>query len=64
MKENTLLFRRTAKNINSERNFLNLVKILNDVAAKYDYPVIVSTHPRTRKMVEQKGISFHQNVQR
>ena len=51
------------ENINSERNFLNLVKILNDVAAKYDYPVIVSTHPRTRKMVEQKGISFHQNVQ-
>jgi len=51
------------ENINSEKNFYNLVKILNDVAEKYDYPVIVSTHPRTRKMVEQKGIQFHKNIQ-
>lgn len=50
------------ENINSEKNFNNLVKILNDVSEKYDYPVIVSTHPRTRKMVEQKGIQFHKNV--
>ncbi len=40
------------ENINSEKNFLNLVQILNDIAQKYDYPVIVSTHPRTRKMIE------------
>lgn len=51
------------ENINSERNFLNLVLILNSVAGKYGYPVIVSTHPRTRKMIEQKGIQFHPNVQ-
>lgn len=51
------------ENINSERNFLNLVLILNSVAEKYGYPVIVSTHPRTRKMIEQKGIQFHPNVQ-
>lgn len=51
------------ENINSEKNFANLVKILNDVAEKYNYPVIVSTHPRTRKMIEQKGIQFHENVQ-
>jgi UDP-N-acetylglucosamine 2-epimerase (non-hydrolysing) len=51
------------ENINSERNFLNLVKILNAVAEKYGFPVIVSTHPRTRKMIEQKGIQFHPNVQ-
>lgn len=51
------------ENINSEKNFNNLVKILNDVAEKYNYPVIVSTHPRTRKMVENKGIQFHKNVQ-
>jgi len=51
------------ENINSERNFNNLVQILNDIAQKYDYPVIVSTHPRTRKMIETKGVTFHKNVQ-
>ncbi len=51
------------ENINSEKNFNNLVKILNDIAEKYNYPIIVSTHPRTRKMIEKKGIQFHKNIQ-
>ena len=51
------------ENINSERNFNNLVQILNEIAHKYDYPVIVSTHPRTRKMIEAKEVTFHKNVQ-
>ena len=51
------------ENINSETNFFNLAKILNNIAEKYNYPVIVSTHPRTRKMIEKKGIQFHENVQ-
>ncbi|WRQ33765.1 UDP-N-acetylglucosamine 2-epimerase (non-hydrolyzing) [Bacteroidales bacterium MB20-C3-3] len=51
------------ENINSERNFNNLVQILNDISSKYDYPVIISTHPRTRKMIEAKGVTFHKNVQ-
>ncbi len=51
------------ENIASEKNFFNLVKILNTVAEKYGYPVIVSTHPRTRKMIEKKGVTFHENVQ-
>lgn len=51
------------ENINSERNFNNLVQILNDIAQKYDYPVIVSTHPRTRKMIEAKEVTFHKNIQ-
>ena len=51
------------ENISSEKNFFNLVEILNVVAEKYDFPMIVSTHPRTRKMIEQKGIQFHKNVQ-
>ncbi|RNC64754.1 non-hydrolyzing UDP-N-acetylglucosamine 2-epimerase [Proteiniphilum sp. X52] len=50
------------ENISSEKNFDNLVKILNDIAQTYDYPVIVSTHPRTRKMIEKKGVTFHPNV--
>ncbi|MCI2253106.1 UDP-N-acetylglucosamine 2-epimerase (non-hydrolyzing) [Domibacillus sp. PGB-M46] len=51
------------ENINSETNFLNLINSLNAVAEKYNMPVIISTHPRTRKMIEAKGISFHNLVQ-
>lgn len=51
------------ENINSEKNFNNLVEILNTIAEKYNYPVIVSTHPRTRKMIEANGVIFHKNVQ-
>ena len=47
------------ENINLERNFLNLVESLNARADKYNFPVIVSTHPRTRKMIEEKGIKFN-----
>lgn len=44
------------ENIASEKNFFNLIEILNAVAEHYQLPVIVSTHPRTRKMMERKGI--------
>lgn len=47
------------ENINYEKNFLDLVNSLNAVAEKYNYPVIVSTHPRTRKMIEEKEIEFN-----
>lgn len=50
------------ENIASERNFFHLVEILNMVAEKYNLPVIVSTHPRTRKMIEKHNIQFHANV--
>lgn len=46
------------ENINLEVNFLDLVNSLNAVAEKYNIPIIVSTHPRTRKMIEAKGIEF------
>lgn len=51
------------ENINSDQNFLDLVDVLNAVAEQYNYPVIVSTHPRTRKRIEQMGVSFHPLVQ-
>lgn len=47
------------ENINSERNFNHLVMVLNGIAEEYNLPVIVSAHPRTRKMVEAKGITFN-----
>jgi UDP-N-acetyl-L-fucosamine synthase len=51
------------ENINNEKSFLSLVDILNTIAMDYDYPVIVSTHPRTRNKINELGVSFHQNVQ-
>ena len=51
------------ENIDSDKNFLKLVDVLNTVAKKYDYPVIVSTHPRTQKRIDEMGVSFHSNVQ-
>jgi len=41
------------ENINSDKNFFGLINSLNLVAEKYSYPIIVSTHPRTRKRLEQ-----------
>lgn len=51
------------ENVDSDKNFLKLVDILNSVAAHYNLPVIVSTHPRTQKRVNAMGIIFHPNVQ-
>jgi UDP-N-acetyl-L-fucosamine synthase len=50
------------ENINSEINFLDLVESLNAVAEKYNMPIIVSAHPRTRKMIEAKGVRFNHLV--
>lgn len=50
------------ENINSD-NFIKLVEALNSVAEKYQLPVIVSTHPRTRNRIKESGISFHTLVQ-
>lgn len=50
------------ENIASERNFFNWVRSLNQIAANYDMPVWVSTHPRTRKMIEAKGVEFDSRV--
>lgn len=51
------------ENINSEQNFLDLVDMLNAVAEKYQFPVIVSTHPRTRNRIEELNIKFNPLVQ-
>jgi UDP-N-acetylglucosamine 2-epimerase (non-hydrolysing) len=51
------------ENINSEKNFQGLMDSLNLIAEKYNYPVIVSTHPRTRNMIEKKNIQMNKHVQ-
>jgi UDP-N-acetylglucosamine 2-epimerase len=51
------------ENVDSDKNFLNLVETLNTVAETYSYPVIISTHPRTQKRVDALKIKFHPLVQ-
>lgn len=51
------------ENINSDINFKSLVEALNAVAEKYQLPVIISTHPRTQKRIDELGIKFHDLVQ-
>ena len=47
------------ENVDSDKNFTNLVASLNAIAEKYQMPVIVSTHPRTQKRVDAMGAKFH-----
>lgn len=47
------------ENVDSDKNFLNLVESLNTIAETYQLPVIVSTHPRTQKRVDAIGVTFN-----
>lgn len=51
------------ENINSDKNFNGLMNSLNLIAEKYGFPIIVSTHPRTRKMIEEKKLEMHSLIQ-
>ena len=50
------------ENINNPKNFDGLIESLNQIAQKYDFPVIVSTHPRTRNMLDSKKVKVHSNI--
>lgn len=51
------------ENINSEKNFNGLMESLNAIAEKFGYPIIVSTHPRTRNMIDKKQIKMRPEIQ-
>jgi UDP-N-acetylglucosamine 2-epimerase (non-hydrolysing) len=51
------------ENINSDKNFKGLMDSLNLIAEKYGYPIIVSTHPRTKKMMDTKQIEMRPEIQ-
>lgn len=50
------------ENIDSPHQFSRLVEVLNLLATKYELPVIVSVHPRTRKRIDLESVSLHKNV--
>jgi UDP-N-acetyl-L-fucosamine synthase len=50
------------ENIDSVAQFRNLVNVLETVASTYQFPVIVSVHPRTRKRIEAEQVQFSKNI--
>jgi len=51
------------ENIDHEANFSSLMNAINNLATRYGLPVVYSTHPRSRKFIEQRGFVFHPLVQ-
>lgn len=51
------------ENIDFASQLLKLVGSLNAISEEYNLPVIVSTHPRTRKRLEEDEVKFHKNIQ-
>ncbi|MCR5748037.1 MAG: UDP-N-acetylglucosamine 2-epimerase (non-hydrolyzing) [Lachnospiraceae bacterium] len=50
------------ENIDIEENFFALMNSINHIAEKYDMPVIYSTHPRSKKFIEERGFKFDHRV--
>ena len=57
-----LLSAHREENIDTEKNFFNLMNAVNAMAEKYDMPVLYSCHPRSRKFIEQRGFKFDERV--
>lgn len=51
------------ENINSEKNFKGLIQSLNAIAEKFKLPIIVSTHPRTRNMIDKMNVQVRPEIQ-
>ncbi|MHA6259951.1 non-hydrolyzing UDP-N-acetylglucosamine 2-epimerase [Sporosarcina sp. CAU 1771] len=47
------------ENIDDEENFYSLMNAINQIAEKYEIPIIYSTHPRSWKRIEEHGFEFH-----
>ncbi|MHB8129111.1 MAG: non-hydrolyzing UDP-N-acetylglucosamine 2-epimerase [Mobilitalea sp.] len=57
-----LLSAHREENIDDEHNFLALMNTINIIAETYNVPVIYSTHPRSKKAIEQREFKFNPNV--
>ena len=51
------------ENIDNEGHFMSLMNAINDMAEQYQISVIYSTHPRSKKFIEQRNFKFHPLVQ-
>lgn len=58
-----LLSAHREENIDIEDNFIDLMNAINNVAEKYQMPIIYSLHPRSKKFIEQREFKLHPLVQ-
>ncbi|WP_418666311.1 non-hydrolyzing UDP-N-acetylglucosamine 2-epimerase [Allofournierella sp.] len=58
-KQYILLSAHREENIDTEKNFLNLMNAVNAMAEAYGLPILYSMHPRSKKFIEARGFSFH-----
>lgn len=54
-----LLSSHREENIDSEEHFMSLMTAINEIAEEYKMPIIYSTHPRSKNMIEKRGFKFH-----
>ena len=47
------------ENIDSDKSFFKLVDVLNQLSERYRCPIVVSTHPRTQKRIDEEEVKFH-----
>ena len=57
-----LLSAHREENIDTEKNFVSLFTAINELAEKYDMPILFSCHPRSRKRLEQTGFKLDSRV--
>ena len=57
-----LLSAHREENIDTEKNFLSLFNAINEMAEKYDMPILYSCHPRSRKRLESSGFQLDKRV--
>lgn len=61
-KKYILLSAHREENIDNEINFLSLMNAVNEMAEKYDMPILYSCHPRSKKCIEKRGFVFDHRV--
>lgn len=57
-----LLSAHREENIDNEANFISLMTAINNIAERYQMPVIYSTHPRSKKYIEKRNFTLHPMV--
>ena len=57
-----LLSAHREENIDTEKNFLSLFNAINQIAEKYDMPILYSCHPRSKKRLEESGFELDKRV--
>lgn len=61
-KQYILLSAHREENIDNEENFFSLMTAVNEMAKKYDMPILYSCHPRSKKFIEMRGFEFDERV--